>query len=46
LERARVLAIELARQDEAKVGGAMQCFLPQDFFSFGRNLFDRRENLP
>jgi hypothetical protein len=27
--------IEPARQDEAKVGGAMQCFLPpENFFHF------------
>jgi hypothetical protein len=29
-----VLSFELARQDEAKPGGAAQCFLPRDFLFF------------
>jgi hypothetical protein len=39
--------IEPARQDEAKVGGAAQCFLPRKtFFIFWRFLFDRLKKLP
>jgi hypothetical protein len=41
------VAVESARQDEAKPGGAAQCFLTsEEIFIFLLNLFDRRENLP